>query len=134
MSAKSNKIKEPEKEKKEKFINIKIDGRLANSTKRVLGGEGITESTFKFFPFLLFIAFLASIYIANNYYAENKVREINLLHKELKELRYEYITSKSVLMDLGKQSRIAGRLEAKGIKESREPVKTLRIKSKESNE
>ncbi len=129
MTAKSNKIKEPEKEKKEKLISIKVDGRLASSTKKVLGGEAITAGTFKFFPFLLFIAFLAFIYIANNYYAENKVRDINHLHKELKELRYEYITSKSELMDLGKQSRIAGRLSNKGIKESREPVKTLKIPS-----
>ncbi len=109
------------------MLSIKIDGRIAASTKKVLGGDMITEGTFKFFPFLLFIAFLASIYIANNYYAENKVREINQLHKELKKLRYEYITSKSVLMELGKQSRIAGRLEQKGIKESRQPVKILRI-------
>ena len=31
---------------------------------------------FRLFPFLLFIAFLAFIYIANNYLAEEKIREI----------------------------------------------------------
>lgn len=130
---KANKIKEPEKENKEQLLSIKIDGRIAKSTKKLLGGEVITKGTFKFFPFLLFIAFLAFVYIANNYYAENKVREINQIHKELKELRYEYITSKSTLMDLGKQSRIAGRLENKGIKDSREPVKTIRLSDRSSN-
>ena len=72
----------------------KSAGQAGRVVRDVLGGEMLKSGTFKFLPFLIFIAFLAFVYIANNYYAENKVRNINKLRKEMKELRYEYITSK----------------------------------------
>ncbi len=108
--------------------NIKRSaGHLGRIVRSVLGGEMVQSGTFRFLPFLIFIAFLAFIYISNNYYAENKVRQINKLRKELKELRYEYITSKSKLMNLTKQSQLAGRLKNTGIKESTDPIRTIRI-------
>ncbi len=120
-----NKIKEPHREKKIKLP--KVGAEISTTTKRILGGELLTEKTFKLFPFLLFIALLAFIYIANNYLAEEKVRRINHLHKELKELRFEYIDSKSNLTELSKQSQLAKKLEAMGIKENKQPVKTLKV-------
>ena len=109
---------------------IKKSARQAGRVVRdVLGGEMLKSGTFKFLPFLIFIAFLAFIYIANNYYAENKVRNINKLRKEMKELRYEYITSKSKLMNLSKQSQIAKKLNNTGIKESTDPIKTIQVKT-----
>ena len=93
--------------------------------KKVLGGEIIGTGTFRFFPFLMFIAFLAFVYIANNYLAEDKIRKINRLTKELKEIRYEFISTKSKLGELSKQSKLADKLKGKGIKESTEPIKTI---------
>jgi hypothetical protein len=65
----------------------------------------------------LFLALLGIIYISNIYYAEKKIRETNELRKELKELRYEYITGKTQLEDRRKQSEIARKIEEQGIKE-----------------
>ena len=96
--------------------------------KNVLGGSIISTGTFKFFRYLIFLSFLAFIYIANNYYAENNIREINKLRKELKELRYQYIHVKTQLMHIEKQSQIAGKLEKKGIKKNKQPVKTINVK------
>ena len=127
-----NKIKEPKKEKRLKLP--KVETNIGSTTKGILGGELITEKTFRLFTFLLFIAFLAFIYIANNYLAEEKIREINHLHKELKELRFEFIDSKSDLMELSKQSRISKRLETVGVKENRQPVKTLKVKRLNENQ
>lgn len=121
-----NKIKKPKKEKRLKLPRVETN--IGSTTKGILGGELITEKTFRLFPFLLFIAFLAFIYIANNYLAEEKIREIGHLHRELKELRFEFIDSKSDLMELSKQSQISKRLEAAGVKENRQPVKTLKVK------
>ena len=106
-------------------------GAAGKFVRDFMGGEMIQSGTFRYLPFLVFIAFLAFIYIANNYYAENKVRKINSLRKELKELRYEYITSKSKLMNLSKQSQIAKKLEHSGVKESTDPIKTIQVKSDE---
>ena len=93
----------------------------------ILGGEMLSVGTFRFFPFLIYIAFLAFIYIASNYYAEARIRDINHLRKEMKEINYEYITGKSKLEELSKQSQLAKKLEKQGIKESTKPVKTIRV-------
>jgi len=73
---------------------------FGNTLKDILGGDLLSTGTFKFFRYLLYLALLAFIYIANNYYAENNIREISKLRKELKELRYEYINVKTRLMQI----------------------------------
>ena len=106
------------------------DTRFGKTTKGILGGDFLSNSTFTMLPFLLFISFLAFIYIANNYLSETKIREINQLRKEVKELRYEYINVKSTLTQIEKQSQISKKLNHKGIKENTEPLKTIIIKEK----
>ena len=108
---------------------LKMDGSLGKAAKGVLAGDFLSDRSFRYFPFLLFLAFLASIYIANNYLAENKIRTTNKMREDLKEMRYEYITGKSELMEASKQSKISARLNAIGIKENTEPVKSIKIKS-----
>lgn len=117
------------KPKKPKKPSGKKTARFGKVTRKILGGEMLSVGTFKFFPFLVYAAFLAFIYIANNYYAEAKIRNINNLRKELKEINFEYITTKSKLEDLSKQSNLSKRLEKSGLNESTEPVKTIRIKN-----
>jgi hypothetical protein len=128
MAPKANKRIEPQEVVTDKEP-VKSSGNPVGKTmKKVLGGSLLSMGTFKFFRYLLFLAFLAFIYIANNYYAERNIREINLLRKELKELRHEYIHTKTQLMEIEKQSQIAKKLEKKGIKKNKEPVKTIEVK------
>jgi len=129
---KTNKLKEKKPEVSEKKIEKKLKlegGSIGKAAKGVLAGDFLSDRSFHYFPFLLFLAFLASIYIANNYLAENKVRKANEMREELKEMRYEYITGKSELMEASKQSKISRSLIEIGIKENTEPVKSLKIKS-----
>ncbi len=105
---------------------------IGSATQKFFAGDKLTEGTFRLFPFVLFIAFLAFAYIANNFYAERKVRNISKIQKELKEIKYEYISTKSRLMQLSKQSQIAKKLEHSGIVESTEPVKIIRTEKFEN--
>ena len=57
-------------------------------------------------------------YIANNYNSQKTAIEINRTLKEIEGLRYEYISTKSNLMYISKQSEIVKRLGASGLKES----------------
>jgi len=66
---------------------------------------------------ILFLAFIAILYIANGYQADDKIREVNKITNELKELRSEYISTKSDLMFVSKQSEVAKAAEPMGIKE-----------------
>ncbi len=106
------------KEKKKK----KGNNHATRSAQNILGGAFLTrESTAKHLPFLLFLAFVAIIYIGNSYYAEKNIRKIERLQKQLKEMRYEYVTNKSHVMQSSRQSQVANSLKNKGIKESTVP-------------
>ena len=93
-------------------------GVLAKALSSVFSGTFLTnESTLKHVPFLLFLALIAILYIANGYQADDKIREVNRITNELKELRSEYISTKSDLMFVSKQSEVAKSVETMGLKE-----------------
>lgn len=127
MTTEKNTITKPKKARK----SLKMSANISRGIRGFLGGEMIQSGTFKFFPYLVFVAVLAFIYIANNYYAEDKIRLINQHRRDLKQIRYEYITTKSELTSLTKQSQIAKKLGDKGIKESTDPIKTIPLKKEE---
>lgn len=113
---KSAQVEEPEKVRKKSF------GQLLDSL-----GVIEKERVISWIPFILYLTAFALIYISNSYYAEKNIRDIDKLTNELKELRYEYITTKSELMFRSKQSEIANKLDAIGIKESVVPPKKIVI-------
>lgn len=128
---KTNKYKPEKKDKKIKKKDKK-NRKLGKATQEILAGDVLEKKeTVKWIPFILFLTLLAFLYITNDYIIESKVRKIGKLQKELMELRYEYVSVKSNLMNISKQSQLAKRLEKMGIKENKEPVKVIRIQSKE---
>ncbi len=62
--------------------------------------------------FVLFLGFLALLYIANAHYAERNVRKIQLLQKEIKELRWHYMSLQSEIMYSSKRSEMINRVRA----------------------
>ncbi|MFW5708040.1 MAG: FtsL-like putative cell division protein [Bacteroidota bacterium] len=92
----------------------------------MLNGSFLTfERSPGLLPFLLFLAALAVLFIANTYYAEKKIRQIEGLRHEVTELRTIYISNKAELMYLSNQSEMAKRLTHKGIFESTVPPKIV---------
>lgn len=109
-------------------------GVLAKALSSVFSGTFLTnESTLKHVPFLLFLAFIAILYIANGYQADDKIREVNRITNELKELRSEYISTKSDLMFVSKQSEVAKAAEPMGIKEPIVPPMKIETDSVKPN-
>ena len=97
----------------------------------ILSGAFLSkEKTIKALPFIFFLTFITLCYIANGFYAEAQIRELNKVTNELKELHTEYIISKSDLMFISKQSEVAKRVAPLGIKESVEPPKKITVHSK----
>ena len=95
--------------------------RRRRQRKRLFGYRWIVKNL----PFFLFLAVLAIVYIANGHYADNTVRNINKVNRELKELQYEYKFLKSEVMFRSKQSEIAKAVEPLGLKELRTPPAVL---------
>jgi hypothetical protein len=83
-------------------------------------------------PFIFFVVFLCMLYISNSYYAEGMVRDINKTSNDLKELRSEFITTKSDLMHASKQSEVAVMAIQLGIQESTTPPYKIIVSSEET--
>lgn len=60
--------------------------------------------------FFLFLGFLGIVYIANARYAEDNVRDIQHLQRELKELRWYYLSLESENMFNSRRTEMADRL------------------------
>jgi len=88
-----------------------------------------SDKTLKRLPFILFLSLVAIFYIANGYYADDKIREVNKVTNQLKELRSEYISTKSELMFASKQSEVAKAGESMGLKEPVVPPTKILVDS-----
>ncbi len=75
----------------------------------------------QYLPKILFVLGLALFYIGNTHYAEKTVRKINHIQAEVEDLRADYTTLKSDLMFASKQSEVAIKVKAYGLKESLTP-------------
>lgn len=113
-------IEEKQERKESKLGSIKdlLDGSL-------IANDFIVKQL----PFIVFLVFLAFVYIANRYHAEKVVRASIELTKEINELRAEAITISSELMFISKQSEVAKIVEKRGLglKESIEPPRKIVI-------
>ena len=78
-------------------------------------------------PFIIFIAFLGMIYIGNRHFAENNIRDIDKLSKEVKELSWDFKTLKADLMLKSTQTEVAKVVDTLGLKEPVEPPKKIVI-------
>ncbi len=87
-----------------------------------LGAEWFLDNL----TFVLFVAFLVLMYIANAHYAEKKVRMIQVLQKEVKEIRSTYIAQKSDLMLNSKLTEIEKDMQPFDLKISNQrPLKVI---------
>jgi len=106
--------------------------------KRILGildGSFLTrDNVINNIPFLLFLFGIGIFYIGNSHYAEGSVIGMEKLNRELKELRSEFISTRSELMFVSKQSEVAKSVARMGIHESVVPPKKIVINPEERAE
>ncbi len=79
-------------------------------------------------PFLVFLAFLGMIYIGNRHNAENNIRKIDGLNKEVKELSWDFKTLKADLMFKSRQTEVIKKVDSLlGLKVSVQPPIKLKV-------
>lgn len=78
-------------------------------------------------PYVLFLAALAVFYIGNTHWAQKNIRKINEKTEQIKQLRWEYMTTKSDLMYKSKQSQVADEVDTLGLRALRTPPKKIMI-------
>ena len=90
-----------------------VHNMTGNGWKRWLNYQSVVKQV----PFFLFLTLLAVVYIYNGHYADKAIRNMNRTAKEVRELRYEYITVKSEVMFQSKSSELIKAVEPLGLKE-----------------
>ena len=96
-------------------------------TEGVISKQAATDML----PFIIFLAFLAMVYIGNRHFAENNIRAIDKLNKEVKELSWDFKTTKADLMLKSTQTEVAKLVDTLGLKESVEPPHKIIIQVNE---
>lgn len=94
---------------------------------RFLAGKSLGQH----WGFLAFIVFLGVLYIGNRYQMEHLLDKQADLLQDLKELKYEAITTSSELMNMSKQSEVMERVHEAGIELEvlKNPPRKLKVKS-----
>lgn len=90
-------------------------------------GQRSTELVFNNFVYILFLGFLSIVYIVNAHFAEKRVREIQKTQKEIKELRWQYMSVKAELMRKSTQNQIGEAVEANGLKSGGTSIKVIEV-------
>ncbi len=123
------------KENKTDEAKEKVSERTSKGFKSILTGSFLSkELVVQSLPFIFFLTFLGVCYIANGYQAEKVIRRLYSTTNEIKELRSEYITTKSELMVISKQSQVASSTAEMGLKELTSPPKKIVITAKQKKQ
>jgi hypothetical protein len=67
-------------------------------------------------PMILFLGFLGIVYIANAHLSERNVRQIQVLTKDIQELRWQYMSLKADIMYNSKHSEIEDQVKSIGLR------------------
>lgn len=120
-------IEEEEVEQKKLIVEEKRNEEFPDNflTQFFTKGFWSAESATRALPFVLFIAFLGMLYIANMHVAERSIRDINKISKEVKELSWDYKTTKADLAYRSTLTEVAKRVDTLGIKESLQPPQKI---------
>lgn len=106
-----------------------------NLLVQVLNGEILTRDfVVNNLTFIFFILFLLLLMVSKGYYGKQLQKDINTTQSEVDAQTAEYIENKAKLEELTTRYRLKRVLERRGIKESVNPVKVIRVKKEKEND
>ncbi len=111
-------------------VNLDLKGY---SFKDFINGQILSRGfLWKHFSYIVFLVLLAFIYINNHYSVEKLLKEQIHLTREVRELKYEAITTSSELMQMSRQSEVIRRTKEAGLglEVLKEPPRVLTIEKK----
>ncbi len=107
--------------------------RRQNIMVQILNGEILTRDfVLNNLTFIFFILLLLMLMVAKGYYGKQLTKDISDLQTEVDATTAEYIENKARLEESTTRYRLVQQLENKGLKESVNPVKVIRVKQKDN--
>jgi len=109
----------------------KVGKSIARGTHMLLDGAFFNQRNNSGLLTVVFIlAFLGLVYISNSYVAEKKIRKIEKINKNIKELKFDYVQMRAQVMEESRPSVVAQKLEKYGIKPLVEPPHKIFLNTK----
>ena len=93
----------------------------ANKKGRKLNLRVTDKFFFDQLPFVVFLTLIGVLYIANSYYVEGTVREMEKVKKEIIEAKNEFVTAKTKASLMGQRIEVLKIVKDLGLKESSIP-------------
>lgn len=119
------------KKKKEKRIR-KGKERKTNGLVQILNGDFFTkEFVLNNLGFIFFVMFLLLLAVGKGYYGKQLSRDVAKEQDILDELTSDYFEAKARLEEQTKRSKLVEDLGPKGLKETENPTKVIRIKKED---
>jgi hypothetical protein len=120
--------REKEQVRKEKKSKPK---RAASTFTQILNGDILTKDfVLNNLNFIFFIILLLLLIVAKGYYGKQLTKDVNDAQKKLDETTADYVESKARLEERTRRSELVEKLNKRGLKETVNPTKVIRIKSK----
>lgn len=88
----------------------------------------VDEDAKKNWGFILFLTLLALLMITSSHQIDRKVQTISELNKEKRQLRSEFVSTRSELMKLKMESSISKRLAENGLYVSQTPPRKIKVR------
>lgn len=138
-AAADQKEKEEKEQKKEAKKNARRDKIVSTSRKpnafvQILNGDFLTkEFMLNNLTFIFFIMFLLILLVGKGYYGKTLNKKVIDTQLELDELTSDYFEAKARLEEETQRTKLVDKLEKKGLKETENPTKVIRIR-KDINE
>jgi len=121
-------VEEDDEAEKKLVVEDKTDKEIPdNYLTQFFKSKFNSERATSALPFVLFLALLGMIYIANRQLAEKNIRDIDKISKEVKDLSYDYKTTKAELAFKSTLTEVAKRADTLGIKESMVPPQKITL-------
>jgi len=96
---------------------------------QILNGDFLTrEFVLNNLSFIFFIMFLLLLLVGKGYYGKELSQDINRTQKDLDEMTADYVEAKARLEEETRRYRLVEKLEPKGLKETTNETKVIRLK------
>jgi hypothetical protein len=117
---------EEEEEEQQLIVEEKPVKEIAdNYLLKYFNKKFTAEAATRALPFVLFIAMLGMIYIANRNFAERNIRDIDKVGKQVNELSWQYKSAKARLAFKSTLTEVIKKVDTLGLKQPVTPPQVL---------
>ncbi len=124
-AAEKEKIKSKQTKKAEKRAK-------PNAFVQILNGEFLAKDfVVNNLSFVFFLVFIMILLVAKGYYGKQLTKDIDNAQKKLDASSAEYVEAKAKLEEETKRSELVDKLGPRGLKETTNPAKVIRVKKED---